>query len=203
MSGFGDRLRAAWWGVRMRRRHPSVMALHTHVTLAERWALYEIARMQVGGTGLEIGSYLGASACTLAAGLRDSGRGGRLLCVDTWMNFGMSEGVRDTWAEFARNTAAYRDLIQPIRGWSHEIAGEVAAACSGKLAFAFFDGDHSELGVSRDWELYRPMLAPGSVVAFHDIGWADGVQKVVSKVIVPELAWTRRMPNLIWGEVRG
>lgn len=33
------------------------------------------------------------------------------------------------------------------------------------------DGDHSEAGVRRDWELYRPLLARDGVVVIHDIVW--------------------------------
>ena len=195
-------LATAGWGFRMALRHPNAVRLRTHLTLEERHVLYRLARERGGQTVMEIGTYLGASACAMAAGLRDSGRAGRIICVDTWMNYGMSEGVRDTWEEFVANTRPYRDLIHAVRGWSHELGAEVGRAAAGQLALVFFDGDHSELGLSRDWSVYRPMLGPGAVVAFHDIGWAEGVQKVVANAIEPELAWTRRLPNLLWGAIR-
>lgn len=34
--------------------------------------------------------------------------------------------------------------------------------------FAFIDGDHSYEGVSRDFALYRHLIRPGGIVAFHD-----------------------------------
>ena len=37
------------------------------------------------------------------------------------------------------------------------------------LDFLLIDGDHSFAGVSRDFELYAPLVAPGGLVAFHDI----------------------------------
>jgi cephalosporin hydroxylase len=33
----------------------------------------------------------------------------------------------------------------------------------------FIDGDHSFLGVSRDYEMYSPFVRKGGVIAFHDI----------------------------------
>jgi predicted O-methyltransferase YrrM len=46
--------------------------------------------------------------------------------------------------------------------------------------FLFVDGDHSLEGVTRDYELYAPLVRPGGVVAFHDIvpgpaEWVGGV----------------------------
>jgi predicted O-methyltransferase YrrM len=38
-----------------------------------------------------------------------------------------------------------------------------------KIDFLMIDGDHRYKGVKRDWESYEPMVAPGGVVAFHDI----------------------------------
>jgi predicted O-methyltransferase YrrM len=35
--------------------------------------------------------------------------------------------------------------------------------------FLFIDGDHTEDGVERDFEMYRPLVRSGGLVAFHDI----------------------------------
>lgn len=37
------------------------------------------------------------------------------------------------------------------------------------LDFLFIDGDHSEAGVRKDWEMYSQLVRPGGIVAFHDI----------------------------------
>ena len=37
------------------------------------------------------------------------------------------------------------------------------------LDFLFIDGDHSFEGVSKDHQLYSPLVRPGGVIAFHDI----------------------------------
>lgn len=44
-------------------------------------------------------------------------------------------------------------------GWASEV-----------VEFVFLDGDHSRTGVIAALEAWRPMLAPGAVVAFHDYG---------------------------------
>lgn len=33
----------------------------------------------------------------------------------------------------------------------------------------FIDGDHTWNGVSKDWELYSPLVSDGGIIAFHDI----------------------------------
>lgn len=196
-------IRGWCWAVRMKQTHPAAVRLPTHLTLAERAILYEHAGLLGDAPVLEIGSYVGASACTLAAGLRDQRRHGPLICVDTWQNQGMAEGDRDTWEAFIENTTAYRDLIVPIRGRSHELAQRVMEAAKQPLALVFFDGDHSEEGVAGDWRAYRPLLAPGAIIFFHDIGWAEGVKRVVPRDVEPCLRWTKQLPNMIWGEFRG
>ncbi len=37
------------------------------------------------------------------------------------------------------------------------------------IDFLFIDGDHRLPGVSRDYELYAPLVRPGGMIAFHDI----------------------------------
>jgi predicted O-methyltransferase YrrM len=33
----------------------------------------------------------------------------------------------------------------------------------------FIDGDHTLAGVTKDWDMYGPLVAPGGLVVFHDI----------------------------------
>ena len=39
----------------------------------------------------------------------------------------------------------------------------------GTADFILIDGDHSYAGARRDFELYRELVAPGGMIAFHDI----------------------------------
>ena len=38
-----------------------------------------------------------------------------------------------------------------------------------KIDFLFIDGDHSLEGVTKDWEMYKDLVRPGGIVAFHDV----------------------------------
>jgi cephalosporin hydroxylase len=49
------------------------------------------------------------------------------------------------------------------------------------------DGDHTEEGVRRDWENYRPMVREGGVVMFHDISPQHADAEV----------------HRVWGKVKG
>lgn len=169
--------------------------LESHLTYDERVVLYRLAH--AASTALEIGSYLGASALCLSSGLlgRD---GARLICIDTWNNDAMTEGNRDTWTEFRSNTSRFSDCIIPVRGLSSEVVGEVRKIASG-LDLLFIDGDHSYNGAKTDWESYKDFLKPGSIVVFHDYGWAEGVQRVVYEDVMPLVSGYNQLPNMWWG----
>ncbi|MDD2734680.1 MAG: class I SAM-dependent methyltransferase [Desulfuromonadaceae bacterium] len=142
-----------------------------------------LARSVSGSTYVEIGSYLGASTCFIARGMKLSKSGGsaRLYCIDTWMNQGMSEGNRDTYREFMENIGPYREFIVPIRSMSNAAVSTV----TGMVDFLFIDGDHSYDGVCDDIKAWFPRLSSGAVVAFHDFGWAEGVQRAVGELVRP------------------
>lgn len=188
-------------------RHPSLSRLFsvsTHLTTRERITLYALARACSRGAIdnvniVEIGSYLGASASFLAAGLRN--KNDRVFCIDTWANDAMTEGHRDTYAEFLDNTAGYRERIVPLKGWSHDnsVLDEIRTKVA-RIDLLFIDGDHSREGALRDWQLYSPFLVQGSIVAMHDIGWATGVQHVVAEEIRPRVRNEYRLPNLWWAD---
>ncbi len=59
----------------------------------------------------------------------------------------------------------------------------VAALLDGRpIDFLFIDGDHSCGGVWQDFNMYSPLVAPGGLIAFHDISqnpaeWTKGVEQ--------------------------
>ena len=62
--------------------------------------------------------------------------------------------------------------VRLLNGDSHteEFAERAAAAFDGEpVDFLFIDGDHLYDGVKKDYELYRKMVRPGGLIAFHDI----------------------------------
>jgi predicted O-methyltransferase YrrM len=192
-----------------RLRHPGLDPLFdipTHLTSREKVALHDLAVAIARDASrpvrlLEIGSYVGASASFLAAGLGDAD--GEIVCIDTWSNDAMSEGQRDTRAEFAANTRRAAPRIVPLRGWSHDPAVIAGARERGPVDLLFIDGDHSHEGALADWRNYGPLLRPGGIVVMHDIGWAEGVQRVVAEEIRPRSRRERRLPNLWWARLDG
>ena len=185
----------------LRLRYPRLHRIRTDLTPAERLLLLRLARgvcRRGGKTLVEIGSYVGASSCFIAEGIRAAGGDTRLYCIDTWRNDAMSEGERDTWEEFGAHVAPYGDSVVPLRGRS--VA--VAASFDRPIHFLFVDSDHSYEAVRDDIESWFPRLAPGAVVAFHDVLYFEGVRRAFGELVAPRINRTGGRPNLSWGCLR-
>lgn len=167
----------------------------SHLTCQERMLLFRLA--SGGGIIVEVGSYIGASACCFGAAVLAAGTG-KVICIDTWNNDAMTEGKRDTWQTFQDNTRLYRDVIVPIRGFSTEVVQTVSEVTP-RLDILFIDGDHSYSGVKADWEAYKGFLKQGATVIFHDYGWAEGVRRVVHEDVMPIVNHQDSLPNMWWG----
>ena len=153
--------------------------ISTHLTNDEKIVMYLLAsKLWRSAVAVEIGSFLGASACFLALGL---GRKGRLYCVDTWTNDAMDEPRRDTFTAFTRNVRHFRRAIIPLRGTSVAMANTF----NNTIDLLFIDGDHSYRQCLNDWQSWNRFLGTGAVVAFHDSGWAEGVMKVMRECVSP------------------
>ncbi len=62
--------------------------------------------------------------------------------------------------------------VKLLTGNSHEAAFKqrVAQELNGRKAdFLFIDGDHTEAGVTADYNDYKEFVRPGGIIAFHDI----------------------------------
>lgn len=166
----------------------------SHLTLSERQALYKLSVNR--NSIVEIGSYLGASACCFAAAPQPAGK--TVYCIDTWTNDAMTEGRRDTWQIFRENTKRYSSTIVPLRGWSTDMAQHLCRYTQ-KIDLLFIDGAHDYNSVKADWESYKVFLEIGSVIVFHDTGWAEGVQTVVKEDVISLTENNEELPNMWWG----
>lgn len=189
------------------RSNPKQREIQTHLTWQEKRLLLRLVKVIQKRSPdvlcVEIGSYIGASAELIASQIIN----GKLFCIDTWNNEGMTEGLRDTWTEFQNNTRHLEDRIIPVRGFSYDVVGIINGHCANTrgdkcIDLLFIDGDHSYEGVKKDWDLYSPILQPNSIVIFHDYGWAEGVQKVVQQDALPYSVKHGKLPNLFWIQIK-
>ena len=177
-------------------KYRTMNKIPTHLTDEEKMKLLQLSK-EVRGVFVEIGSYYGSSSCFIAEGIWQSGKQSKLYCIDTWQNYGMTEGNKDTYQQFIEATKKYREIIIPLRGWSYDIA----KTFDKKVDFIFIDGDHSYEGVKKDVDLWIPKLNQGALIVLHDIGWAEGVQRVVMEDIAPIAKSEGRLPNLYWARL--
>ncbi len=176
------------------------LKIFTHMTPEESVALFCTSTMvPKRGLAVEIGSYLGSSTCFICSGLH---KNANLACIDTWENDAMrydekdiDADRRDTYKEFVDNTRIHSAKIIQVRKWSHEAIADIKSI-GRPIDFLFIDGDHNYEGVLKDWMLYSPLLSKRSYVAFHDTGWAEGVQRVVAEKVTPIAILKISLPNL-------
>lgn len=167
--------------------------IFTHLTNDELCRLYKLGlSLSYNSTIVEIGSYLGSSSCFLASAAKK--RKSILHCIDTWENHEMSEGYRETLEEFRKNTFSLEKYIEIHKGYSFDIS----KIFNLKIDMIFFDGGHSYETIKTDWENWSPKLKRGGIVVFHDIGWAEGVNKVIEEN-GKNLQKTGNLPNMWWG----
>lgn len=176
----------------------SVFAIHSHLEQRERYQLFKLAASR--SKILEIGSYVGASAACFGAA-KKPGEQSEIYCIDTWQNDAMTEGKKDTYKEFQANIAPFKQWIVPVRGFSTNVIEEIRLKTK-TLDLLFIDGDHSYEGAKADWEAYKPFLKSGSVVVFHDCGWAEGVQRVIDEDAKPLVSRFASLPNMWWGTIK-
>jgi predicted O-methyltransferase YrrM len=131
--------------------------------------LYGLVRSIKPETCVEIGSALGKSASYIGMALKENGRG-TLYAIDPHESTEWNDvNAADSLKEFTRNISAVgvRQQVSIIRSYSD------VAALDWRLPIdlLFIDGDHSYVGVKRDWELFLPHVKPSGIVIFHDTIW--------------------------------
>jgi len=155
----------------------------------------------VPGPFLEVGSYCGKSAVYLGAAARAAER--VLFSVDhhrgseenqpgwEWHEPDLVDpavGKMDTLPWFRRtiHDAGLEDVVVAVVGHSPA----VAAAWATPLAFLFVDGGHGVEPARADYAGWTPHVAPGGLLAVHDVfpAPADGGRPPYEEIYLPALA---------------
>ncbi len=130
----------------------------TQTTAAEREAIRQHAASC--RSLVEIGVFEGFTSRILREAMAPSGV---LHCVDPFGkgDLGISYSYSITRREVAKSS---NGSVRFLNLFSHE----AAEGWTTPVDFIFFDGDHSDAGVQRDWADWAPHIVPGGCAAFHD-----------------------------------
>lgn len=189
--------------------HQKIEQKHIKGFLAqdEAEALYDLARSQAGlGACLEVGSYCGLSTVYLGQGVMASD--GILYAVDHHRGseeHQVGEAYHDTdlydasalrvdsFPTFQRTLDMFdlNSYVVPIVSCS----ATVARHWQQPLSLVFIDGGHSEAMSLEDCMLWGKWIAPGGVLAIHDIfpNPQDGGQGPYKALLAAQAAY-----GLIW-----
>jgi GT2 family glycosyltransferase len=200
----------AWWSVR-----PPVDPADSPEQLAalldgvEGWlglgearalqqAAFRHGRLRSELAAVEIGSWKGRSTIALASGLRRAGWG-VLHAIDPHegSHTHALTGERNTYAELCANLrrAGLESFVEPVRALAADACAHFDSQSVGLL---FVDGSHRCEDVLRDIELWRPRLAYGATVAFHDAFHFPGVRHALrSRVLSAGSGFDR--PHFVQG----
>src|SRR5215210_7958915 len=117
---------------------------------------------------VEIGVFEGSSAVVLCDVLE---QGAELHLVDPFGHHAdaLREGHAATeWATRRVVERAARRSGGPTVRFHVDFSASVAQRWTLPVDLVFIDGDHSELGVHKDWDLWHPFVVEGGQVLFHD-----------------------------------
>lgn len=160
---------------------------------------YLASRVPNGGVIVELGSFLGRSACYMAAGLKETNITAKIYCVDLW-----EKGVttRDShhsigaFPRFERNlkSCGLYEYIHPVQ------SDTVAAARDWHtpIDLLHIDAGHKYEEVLGDYRAWSPFVKPGGVIAFHDYHHIE-IANCIQENVIPSGLWDFiSLYNRIW-----
>src|SRR3954468_17193243 len=113
---------------------------------------------------VEIGVFEGSSAIVLCDVL-DPGAELHLVDPFGFRPTALREGAAATeWATRRAVERAARRWNGPQLQWHVDFSASVAERWTLPADLVFIDGDHSEIGVTKDWELWHPFVVAGGAV---------------------------------------
>jgi len=153
---------------------------------------------RISGVNSPVVAEIGVREAKLSAYLLNARRDLLLYAVDNWLSSSQrSRAYKETgdkcamWSKSDAD-AAYQSALDALEPYENRV--EVIRKSSGSAAneipdqsldLVFLDADHSEKGITRDIEKWRPKVKPGGCFGGHDYAnpaFDFGVEKVVSEI---------------------
>jgi predicted O-methyltransferase YrrM len=154
--------------------------------------LWDLATRSTNGDVLEIGTWMGKSACILAGACKDTAPGTCVVCVDTFRMTGPNTQEQyhrrlvdstGTFYQFLGNASrlGFESSIVPLAALSRR----AVPLLRGPFRMVFLDGSHDLENTRADVDVCLPLLAMGGVLALHDslgTGWPEVVAYVSNEL---------------------
>lgn len=135
----------------------------------------------------EVGTWLGASAITMAKAAKEVGLETKIYCVDTWLgaeefwnkesdtperDLLLRNGYPQVYFRFLANLVEHgvQDMVVPIPNTSH-IGSMILRHRGLEADLIYVDGSHEYEDVRGDIRDYTPLLRDGGVMFGDDVGW--------------------------------
>lgn len=172
----------------------------------EHECLWELATESDRGDIVEIGSWMGKSACIFAGACIEYATNTRVYCVDPFTMLGspsqeayhkrITKGA-GTFYQFAHNAGVlgYYKQIVPLATTSDLALPAIPDGCR----LAFVDARHDYEGVSTDTSLIIPKIRLGGLLALHDSGVYQGVDQHIEQDLKknPGLTFVRQVNSIV------
>lgn len=168
-----------WGDLTLNDRHPRIADAAWDVpgwlSREDAMKLYELAYFAAGPI-LEIGTFCGKSAITMALALDDAERPGPVVSVD-------NDPRAVILAHEYIRAHGVADLVILV---CQSVSRFLAAIPTFRPSLVFVDGDHSAAAVRADLDALAPCLLPGTLVLFHDYLPADDIPNASGFARSPE-----------------
>lgn len=169
--------------------------------------LWQWACDSTEGDILEIGTWMGKSACIFAGACLETSPEARVWCIDPFLMLGsdaqaryhkqLVRGAGGTFYQFIDNAQrlGFYDQVIPLATVSEVALQRVPDE---SLRLAFVDGRHDYQGVSTDTRLVLPKLRVGGILALHDATVYDDVARHIAEDLRRDdrLAWLGQVNSL-------
>jgi len=168
--------------------------------------LWELATSHSEGHVLEIGTWMGKSACIFSGACEQHAPQTRVFCIDPFTMLGsepqmsyhrrlLGRRAVGTFYQFQSNARRleFEKWVVPITTTSELAIPPLPAS----FRMAFVDGGHSYEEARRDVELVLPKLLVGGTVALHDENRYEGVAELVRELKSdPRLRFLRQVNSI-------
>ena len=167
-------------------------------------------------TIIEVGSFLGQSAITMAKACKNCNLNTKILCVDTWLgspehwredqcnllklyNY-FESGISMMYDQFIINMMVNKidDIIIPIPNTSKNVF-YILQSKNIKVDMVYIDGSHDTDDVYNDIILYYKLLNKGGYIFGDDYPW-DSVKAGVH-LAIEKIGGKLELRNTFWGIV--